>query len=121
MSWPLFIIAIIVIIFIKKAIDRKIDESEREALATPGRADFLRNNYQDVISHIESQQGYEVIFERLDSIRIGFADEHEYIVLSNYSGGLRAAFVCYSSVVKEWIFKHGESSRHIIYELDKVR
>lgn len=120
MSWILIIIAAIVLIIIKNSVFNKIDEDERKALSTPGRAVFLRNNYQEVIDWVESKANYNILFERTDMIKIGLTNENEYYAISNYSGGVMIAFVRFSSVVREWQFVRGESAKHIIYELNKM-
>lgn len=120
MSWIILIIAAIVLLCVKNSIFNKIDEDEKKALSTPGRADFLRKNYQEVITFIENKPNYQIQFERADMIKIGLKDETEYYAIGNYSGGVSVAFVRYSSVVKEWRFKREEISKHIIYEIEKV-
>lgn len=120
MSWIILIIAAIVLLCIKNSIFNKIDEDEKKALSIPGRADFLRKNYQEVITFVEDKLNYQILFERTDMVKIGLKDATEYYVIGNYSGGVSVAFVRYSSVVKEWHFKREEMSKHIIYEIKKV-
>ena len=120
MSWIILVIAAIILLCIKNSIFNKIDEDEKKALSTPGRADFLRKNYQEVITFIENKPNYQILFERADMIKMGLKDGTEYYAISNFSGGVLIAFVRYSSVVKEWHFKREEMSKHIIYEIGKV-
>lgn len=120
MNWVVFIIAAIILLCIRNFIFRKIDEEEKKALSTPGHANFLREHYQDVITFVENKPNYQILFERADMIKIGVKNEAEYYVISNDGGGALVAFVRHSSVVKEWRFKKGEMSKHIIYELSKI-
>lgn len=121
MNWIVFIIVAIILLCIRKFIFNKIDEDEKRALSTPGRADFLREHYQEVITFVENKPNYRILFERVDMIKIGLKDETEYYAISNHSGGaVFVAFVRYSSVVKEWHFKKGEMPKHIVYELSKI-
>ena len=121
MNWIYFIIGLGVIFYLKRIFDRKIDEDERKALSTPGRANFLRDNYQDVITFLENKPGYKILFERVDMVKIGMPDGNEYYAVSNHSGGcILIAFIKFSMVSKEWRFTRGELSKHIIYELEKI-
>ena len=83
MNWIYFIIGLGVIFYLKRIFDRKIDEDERKALSTPGRANFLRDNYQDVITFLENKPGYKILFERADMVKIGMPDGNEYYAVSN--------------------------------------
>lgn len=120
MSWIILIIVAIVLLCIKNSIFNKIDEEEKKALSTPGRANFLREHYQDVITFVENKPNYQILFKRADMVKIGLKDGNEYYAISNFSGGVSIAFVRYSSVVKEWHFKREEMPKHIIYEIGKI-
>jgi hypothetical protein len=119
MSWIIIVVIIIIGVIIKNAAFKKIDESEQKALKTPGQAIYLRNHYSDVIDSLMQKNSYQILFERSDMIKIG-ESETEYFSISNYSGGVFVAYVHNGIVWKEWKFSRGESSAHIIYELNKI-
>lgn len=120
MNWGLFIIAAIILLCIRNAIFKKLDKDEQKYLSTPGRADFLRIHYQQVITFIQNKPNYQILFERSDLIRIGVEDETEYYAIGSSCGKILIAYVRFSSVVKEWKFRKNESVEHIIYELSKI-
>ena len=119
MKFLLFIIAAIGLFWLRSIIFKKIDEDEAKALATPGRANFIRDNYNEIVEFILKRPHSKILFERKDQIRIGINDESEYIAINSYSGGLLIVYVKWSAVQKEWKFTRNESSSHIIYELHK--
>ena len=119
MKFLLFLIAAIGLFWLKSIIFKKIDEDEAKALATPGRANFIRDNYNEIVEFILKRPHSKILFERKDQIRIGLNDESEYIAINSYSGGLLIVYVKWSAVQKEWKFTRNESSSHIIYELHK--
>lgn len=119
MKFLLLLIAAIGLFWLKSIILKKIDEDEAKALATPGRANFIRDNYNEVVEFILKRPYSKILFERKDQIRIGINDESEYIAINSYSGGLLIVYVKWSAVQKEWKFTRNESSSHIIYELHK--
>ncbi len=118
MSWVVVIIAAVVLLFVRKLIFSKIDEDEKKALKTPGKAFFLRNHYQDVISHLESKSDNRVLFERNDAIKIG--NTSQYYHLSQDMGRLTAVFIRNGQLVKEWHFKLNDTTDFIIGELSQV-
>jgi hypothetical protein len=117
MKYVIFAICVLIIIAIRNKIFAKIDKDEEQALRTPGRADYIRANYQEVVDYILSNPNYHILFERADMIKIGVDDSSEYFAINNYSGGLLIALVKRSSVMKEWKFSRNESSKHIIYTI----
>ena len=115
----LIIIAVALIFWIRSLIFNKIDRDEAVALATPGRANFIRDNYNQVLGYILSIPNAQIEFERADQIRILFGRDKERLSINSYSGGLLIALVKWSSVQKEWRFSSNEKPQHIIYELKK--
>jgi hypothetical protein len=121
MKFILFAICIIILFVIKKKVFAKIDREEEEALRTPGRANFIRDNYPEVVDYLLSIQNYQIIFERTDMIQIGTSKSGEYYAVSNYSGGLFISFIRHSNVYKEWKFSRRENVTHIIHELKSIK
>lgn len=119
MTYILLIIAIVILLLIRSAVFSKIDRDEAKNLSAPGKAEFIRNNYNEVINYLLSLPDANLLFERQDQVNIGFPDNNEYISVNSYSEGLLIAYVRRSSVVKEWKFARNESSKHIIYILHK--
>lgn len=117
MNVILFILGIIIIFWIHSKINKRIDDQEAKDLATPGRADYIRDNYADVVLFLESLPKSTILFERRDQIRIAVYNKNEYFAIYSYSGGLLIAHVKWSAVQKEWKFSRGENSKHIIYTI----
>lgn len=113
------IVAIAVLFWLKSIMFKKIDREEAKYLTTPGRANFIRDNYFEVIDFILNRPHTKILFERADHIKIGINGENEYIIINSYSGGLLIAYIKWSTVQNEWRFMRNESSKHIIYELHK--
>lgn len=115
----ILIIIIAVFFWIKSLVFKKIDRNEAIALATPGRANFIRDNYVSVIDYVLSMHNSSIQFERTDQIKFSLGNDREYLVINSYSGGLLIAHVKWSAVQKEWKFSRNEIPQHIIYELNK--
>ena len=119
MNIILIIIAGIILIWIRSIIFKKIDKDEAIALATPGRANFIRDNYEPIIDYTLSLPNARIEFERADQIKVSLENDSEYLVINSYSGGLLIAHIKWSAVQKEWKFSRNEMPQHIIYELQK--
>lgn len=119
MKFLICIICVAIIFWLKSIYFKKIDEEEEKALSTPGRADFIRNNFSEVIDYLMQIPNSYIIFEHADYIKIGIDGEKEYIAIHTFSGGLLIGHIKWSSVQKEWKFSRRETSKHIIYELNK--
>ena len=115
----IFIICAIILFGIRSLINKKIDNDEAIALATPGRANFIRENYGLVIDYTLSLPNAQIEFERADQIRVSFENQKEYLAINSYSGGILIAHIKLSAVQKEWNFSRNEMPQHIIYELQK--
>ena len=115
----IFIICAIILFWIRSLINKKIDKDEAIALATPGRANFIRENYGLVIDYTLSLPNAQIEFERTDQIRVSFENKKEYLAINSYSGGILIAHIKWSAIQKEWSFSRNEIPQHIIYELQK--
>lgn len=119
MNVIIFIIVAAILLWIISLIKKKIDSDEAITLATPGRANFIRDNYEQVIDYTCSLPRARLEFERADQIRVTLGNNKEYLAINSYSGGLLIAHVKWSAVQKEWNFSRNEMPQHIIYELQK--
>lgn len=115
----IFIIVAVLLLWIRTLINKKIDRDEAIALATPGRANFIRDNYEPVVDYTLSLHNARLEFERADQIRVSLENDKDYLAINSYSGGLLIAHVKWSAVQKEWKFSRNEMPQHIIYELQK--
>lgn len=115
----IFIIVGAILLWIRSLINKKIDRDEAIALATPGRANIIRDNYEPVVDYTLSLPNAGIEFERADQIRISLGNDKGYLAINSYSGGLLIAHVKWSAVQKEWKFSRNEMPEHIIYELQK--
>ena len=121
MSFILIVLACALIFWIYSKQMKKIDANEAKALATPGRASFIREHFPSVVDYFLGLNNAVILFERVDMIKIGVGNEGDYYAISNSSSGIHIAYVRWSSVKKEWHFKLYEDSKHIIYEVSKYR
>lgn len=121
MKVVLIIIACALIFLLRSKYMKKIDEDEAKALATPGRANYIRDNFPSVVDYFISLDNAKILLERADMIKIGIGSEGDYYAIGNSSSGLHIAYVKWSSVQKEWSFKSNEDPKHIIYEVSKYR
>ena len=115
----IFIIVAVILLWIRSLFNKKIDRDEAIALATPGRANFIRDNYEPVVDYTLSLPNARLEFERADQIRVSLENDKEYLAINSYSRGLLIAHVKWSAVQKEWKFSRNEMPQHIIYELQK--
>lgn len=93
---------------------KKIDKDEAIALSTPGRADFLRDNYEEVIFFFKTLPKSSIQFERKDQIIINAFGNNEYFTIASNSRGVFIAHSKWSTIQKEWRFERNENSKHII-------
>ncbi|MGM9694535.1 MAG: hypothetical protein ACI3YC_05965 [Alloprevotella sp.] len=102
---------------------KKIDEDEKVALKTPGKASRLRENYGDVLDLVLQSDDHTLLFERSydESVRIGNSHNQElfmsYSSLGSHGPELRVACIQDSMVLKEWIFDKRRTSFSIYQEI----
>lgn len=103
MSWVIFIIACVVLLIIRNAIFKKIDEDEHKAATTPGIAEFLRNNFSSVIDLVESSSKYKKEFENSYLIRfVSLTDSVDKILLQQSMGKIIVAKIHIDQAEKRW-------------------
>ncbi len=102
MSWIVFIIACVVLLIIRNAIFKKIDEDEYKAATTPGTAEYLRNNFSSVIDLVESSTKYQKEFENSYLIRFVSRNNVDKILLQQSSGKVIVAKIHIDKAEKRW-------------------
>jgi hypothetical protein len=113
-----------VIVFIWVTNSKKqIDEQEKVALKTPGKANRLREHYGDVIEQLLEDVDHKILFERSydESIRIGNLKNQELFLsfssLGSHGPELRVACIQDSMVLKEWTFDKRRTNASIYQEI----
>lgn len=103
MSWVIFIIACVVLLIIRNAVFKKIDEEEYKDATTPGTAEFLRKNFSSVIDLVESSLNYKKEFENSYLIRfVSCTDSVDKILLQQSMGKIIVAKIHIDQAEKEW-------------------
>lgn len=102
MSWIVFIIACVVLLIIRNAIFKKIDEDEYKAATTPGTSEYLRNNFSSVIDLVESSTKYQKEFENSYLIRFVSRNNVDKILLQQSSGKVIVAKIHIDKAEKRW-------------------
>lgn len=107
MKWVLFIVVVVVIFVIYKKTMTKIDDDCEKAMNTPGRANYLRDNYPILVAYIESLPDYEIEFEREDLIRYANSNNRikKKVIVQQFSDMIVVVFVLENSALKEWKLK----------------
>ena len=107
MKWVLFIIAVVVIFAIYKKRMTKIDADYEKAMITPGRANYLRDNYPILVAYIESLPNFAVEFERSDLIRFTNSTNRikKQVVVQQFSDMICVVYVLDNAALKEWKLK----------------
>lgn len=85
----------------------KIDDDCEKAMNTPGRANYLRDNYPIFVAYIESPPDYEIEFEREDLIRYANSNNRikKKVIVQQFSDMIVVVFVLENSALKEWKLK----------------
>ncbi len=103
MSWIVFIIACVVLLIVRNAIFKKIDEDEYKAATTPGTAEYLRNNFSSVVDLVESSTKYQKEFENSYLIRfVSRNDNVDKILLQQSSGKVIVAKIHIDKAERRW-------------------
>ena len=107
MKWVLFITAVVVIFVLYKKKMTKIDADYEKTMNTPGRANYLRDNYPILVAYIESLPDFAVEFERTDLIRFTNSTNRikKQVVVQQFSDMICVAYVLDNASLKEWKLK----------------
>lgn len=107
MKLVLFIVVVVVIFVIYKKTITKIDDDCEKAMNTPGRANYLRDNYPILVAYIESLSGYEIEFEREDLIRYANSNNRikKQIIVQQFFDMIVVGFILENVALKEWKLK----------------
>lgn len=111
-TYIILFLSVILLFYIKHRINKKIDDDLQESLNKPGRATYIRNNFSDVIVHIEKITQWSISKERNDAIFIGDLSK-EYICLTQDIGKLKIIYIKNGNVIQQWSFNQNTSTREI--------
>ncbi|MCI1786354.1 MAG: hypothetical protein LKI59_09520 [Bacteroidales bacterium] len=116
----LIILMIVIIIFYKKRM-HDIDEKQRLASLIPGRADYLRNNFGDLVDGLEVLSGFSVEFERTDLIRLVNCGGQvvKKIIIQQMMPNIFVIYTVDNLPYKEWKFDHNKYSGKQMLEIIK--
>lgn len=119
----IFIIICVVVIICLFNYRSKIDQEEKVALKTPGRADKLRSNFSSLIDLLTRNPAHSILIERKydESIRFGNNEGQElfigYSSLGSHGPQIHVACIDHSVLLKEWSFDHRQTEEEIFNEI----
>jgi sorbitol-specific phosphotransferase system component IIBC len=98
-----------------------IDEKQRLASLIPGRADYLRNNFGDLVDGLEVLSGFSVEFERTDLIRLVNCGGQvvKKIIIQQMMPNIFVIYTVDNLPYKEWKFDHNKYSGKQMLEIIK--